>query len=446
MKRQEPATSRLSGMTRRQATAALLGAASACIGAAPAFAQRPIELGILGHPNFAPNSSLKDVADTYKDVWSRFEAENPGVRLRLEPHAGNTEALQEILTKASANRLPDVGVMDTFWIPRLHAGNYLQPMDDILSAADRQDYLPGVLEATTHGGSLRSIYIYNSWRGLFYRPSAVAKFGYKSPPVDWQDFLKFGAAAKKAGFPSAIMLPANKSELTMLYLFPQFLGLGGQIHDDNGRPNFFEAPNRAKLEQVLQMWRDLVAQGLMPAQVGSMDELKTRPFFYSGETATLGSSTSFIKQHYLDQPQLVGDLNVVPLPMPGGATPVPLLAAWGYVIFTKDPERQAVAKKFVRHMLAPATLGRLNAVQGHLPVRKSIWRDVPAFSQDPIMQSMFKIQSDSRLRERSIFPIYPAIKDAISEQVAEVIAGQITPARAIDRARDFVMAAYARMR
>jgi len=288
--------------------------------------------------------------------------------------------------------------------------------------------------------------VYNSWRGLFYRPSAVAKFGYKAPPADWQDFLKFGADAKKAGFTSAIMMPANKSELTMLYLYPQFLGLGGQIQDDKGRPNFFEPPNRAKLEQVLQMWRDLVAQGLMPAQVGSMDELKTRPFFYSGETATLGSSTSFIKQKYLDQPHLVGDLNVVPLPLPGGATPVPLLAAWGYVIFAKDPERQALAKKFVRHMLAADTLGRLNAVHGHLPLRKSIWRDVPAFSQDPIMQSMFKIQSDPRLQERSIFPIYPAIKDAIAEQVAEVIAGQITPARAVDRARDFVMAAYARMR
>jgi len=426
----------------------MLGAAAiGCVGLAqPASAQRSIELGILGHSNFAPTAAQKEVADVYKDVWGQFEAENPGVKLRLESHAGSTEALQEILTKAASGRLPDIGVMDTYWIPRLHAGGYLQPMDDILSAQDRADFLPGVLDATTHGGHLRSIYIYNSWRGLFYRPSAMKKIGYERPPTDWKAFMTFGEAAKKAGFQSAVMLPANKSELTMLYLFPQFLGLGGQIHDDQGRPNFFEEPNKAKLIKVLQMWRDLVAAGLMPAQVGSMDELKTRPFFYSGETITLGSSTSFIKQFYADQPSFVGDLDVVPLPLPDGASPVPLLAAWGYVIFTKDPERQAVAKKFIRHMLRTDNLGRLNAVQGHLPVRKSIWADNPAFSQDPLMKNMYAIQNDPRLRERSIFPIYPAIKDAITEQVADVISGKITPEQAVERARVATMDAYNRMR
>lgn len=318
-------------------------------------------------------------------------------------------------------------------------------MDDVLSDADKADYLPGVIEATRHDGATRSIYIYNSWRGLFYRPSALKALGYDAPPTDWDKFLEFGAAAKAAGLQSAVMLPANASELPMLYLFPQFLGLGGEIHDDTGKPNFFESPNREKLEQVYGMWRDLVAKGLMPAEVGAMDETAERPFFYSGETITIGSSSSFIKQMYLDVPDLNGDLGAALMPLSGGATPVPLLAAWGYTIFATDPARQDAAKRFIRFMLQPEQLAGLNAVQGHLPVRKSIWENTPAFRDDALFQQLYAIQNDPRLRERSVFPIYPAIKDAISGQLAAVVSGTITPSQAIDAARDQVMDAYNRM-
>lgn len=423
------------------------GKMAAAVTAMPtvALAQQKLELGVLTGAPFSPSAPNPAVADAYKAAWAKFMAENPDVTLKIEPHAGSTEALQEILTRASARRLPDIGIMDTYWIPRLHAGGYLQPMDDVLAEADKADFLPGVLKATTHDGALRSIYIYNSWRGLFYRPSVVKALGFDAPPTDWAAFMKFGKAARAAGAPHAVMLPANTSELTMLYLFPQLLGLGGEIHDDKGKPNFFDPPNREKLARVMQMWRDLVAEGLMPAQVGGMDEVATRPFFYSGETTTIGSSSSFINQFYTDVPKLKGDLGAAPLPLPDGATPVPLLAAWGYVIFTKDPARQDAAKRFIRFMLDPAQLSVLNAVQGHLPVRRSIWEKSPAFSGDALFQQLYVIQNDPRLRERSIFPIYPAIKDALTAQMADVIAGRASPQVAIDRARDQVMAAYRRL-
>lgn len=429
------------GVTRRWLAAASF---ALMLSAAPAFAQQ-IELSILGHPQFGPTASLPAVAEAYKEVWAKFEADNPNIKLRVEPHSGSTEALQDILTRGSAGRLPDMGIMDTFWVPRLHAGGYLEPMDDVLTAADKADYLPGVLEATTHDGALRAIYIYNPWRGLFYRPSVVKGLGYDSPPTEWNAFLEFGKKAVAAGNPNAVMLPAMLSELTMQYLYTQYLGLGGELTDATGKPSFFEPGNREKLEQVYGMWRQLVADGLMPAQVGTMDENATRPYFYTGETVLLGSTTSSIRQIYADQPGLVGDLNVSPMPMPEGTSPVPLLAAWAYVIFTKDPAHRAAADKFIAYMLSPEVLGRLNEVQGHLPMRKSIWETRPAYSQDPLMQRLFVIMNDPRLRERSIFPIYPAIKDAITEQMAGVISGQITPAQAVDRARDSAMAAYARM-
>lgn len=430
---------------RSLGVAAAIGFGLAAL-AGPATSQDAIELTILSHPNFSPAAGNPDTAAAYQEAWDQFQADNPDIRLREEPHSGSTEALQDILTRGAAGRLADMGVMDTFWVPRLHADNYLQSLDDVLSDEEKADFLPGVLEATTHDGHLRAIYMYNPWRGIFYRPSVVAELGYDAPPSDWEEFLDFGRAAVEAGHPNAIMLPAaGSSELTMQYLYTQFLGLGGTIHDDEGRPNFHEPGNRELLEEVYAMWRELVAEGLMPVQVGAMDEAATRPFFYSGETVLLGSTTSSIQQMYFDMPDLVGDLNVSPMPMPEGFAPVPLLASWSYVIFTDDPVRAEAASRFINYMLSPEVLGRLNATQGHLPMRASIWETMPEFADDELMQRLYVIMRDPRIQERSIFPVYPAIKDAITDQMAEVIAGSITPAEAVDRAGEIAMAAYERM-
>jgi multiple sugar transport system substrate-binding protein len=433
----------LKGITRRLFTSAGLAAMLMLPGTV--MGQDVIELTVLAPSSFTPDAPVPEVADLYRDIWNEFEANNPGIKLRVEQFPGGTEALRDILTRGTADNLSDLGVMDTFWVPRLHASGYLQSLEGVLSEEDKADYLKGVLEATTHDGALRAIYIYNAWRGLFYRPSVAAQVGYDAPPTDWASFLEFGRKLKEAGFTKPVMLPALLNEVTMQYSYSQFLGLGGRITDDSGKPIFHEPGNREKLEQVYAMWRELVAEGLMPAEVGTMDEAATRPFFYTGEAAVLGASTSSINQMYTDMPDLRGDLSLSPMPLPDGQSPVPLLAAWAYVVFTDDPARQEAANKFVNYMVSPDVLGRLNVAQGHIPLRNSIWDNYPEYSDSPMLQRLREIFSDPRVQERSIFPIYPAIKDAITGQMAAVIAGEITPAQAVDNAGAEAVAAFERM-
>lgn len=405
-----------------------------------------IELGVLTQPNFSPAASLPNLAAAYREVWSEFEAKYPGVKLRMITIRPGPDSLQDVLTMGAARQLPDVGLLSTGWIPRLHISGYLQPLDDVLSAQEKADFLPGFLDAATLDGHLRAIFTYNSWRGLFYSRSAVKALGYEAVPTDWDRFIEFGQAARRAGYKNVLMLPALKSELTLLHLFPQFFGLGGRLYDGDGKPDFFNGPNREKLEKVMQMWRDLVVMGFMPPEVGAMDEAALRPFFYSGETLTVGSSTSFTEQMLVDKPSLKDDLTVSRMPMPIGTTPAPIISNWGYSIFTKDPQRADVARNFIRHMTSSSVLEKLNVVQGHLPIRKSIWERPNVFSQNPLMVSLYKIQNDPRMvAPDSRYPIYPAVRDAISEQMAAVIAGRITPSVAVDRAGASAMAAYQRM-
>ena len=60
------------------------------------------------------------------------------------------------------------------------------------------------------------------------------------------------------------------------------------------------------------------------------------------------------------------------------------------------------------------------------------------------MQKIYEIHLSAPMRLAGASPIYPATREAISGQMAEVIAGTITPEEAIERAKVDVVAAYER--
>lgn len=432
---------RVNLFARRGLAAALVAAGLA----AASTAASAFELQILGNATFSPENPSPDIAAVYKAAWDEFVAANPDVAIKFDKSASSPDAVQEILTKVNTGRVVDMGIVETSWIARLNASGLLQPMDGILSDADVADFLPGVLEAQTKDGHLRGIQLYNSWRGVFYRPSEMKALGYEAPPTNWDDFLAFGEKALKAGYKSAVMFPALKSELTMLYMMPQFFGLGGELFDATGRPVFQDSPNREKLMQVMSMWRELVERGLMPKTVGAQNEADQRPFFYTRETATIGNATSFVNQYYIDQPDLKGDFGAVTMPMPAGHIAVPPVAGWAYVIFTSDPQRQDVARRFIKHLTQSKVMAKFNAVQGHLPVRHSIWKTEPYFAADPLMQKIYAIHLAAPMKIAGSSPMYPAAREAISGRMADVVAGILAPKDAVDQAGEEVMAAYKRL-
>jgi len=402
-----------------------------------------VELTLWAPPNFTPAAGLPAVADVYQDVFKRFEQENPDIHVKFEVLPGGTEALQQILTAANAGNLPDLAVLDGFWIARLVQTGKLQPLNDLWSEESRGKFYKGVVDAVTFDGKIYAAWFYNAWRGLYYRQDTLAKLGYKTPPANWDEFLAFAEKAKAAHM-SAVMYPGSATELTALHMLSMFWGLGGELVDGSGKPVFFDGANRRALEQVYSMYRELVEKGYMPLDVSTMDEAAIRPFFYSGENVLTAQSSSAITQMYADVPDLKGNLGAFNYPLPGGANATPILVGWTYGIFTADAERKAAAWKFIDFVLRPENLGKINAAGGQLPVVQSIW-DQDFYKTDPLMIQLKAIFETGGMRARPAVPIYPAITAAWAQQMADVLAGNISPAQAVDNARDQVMAEYERL-
>jgi multiple sugar transport system substrate-binding protein len=416
----------------------LLSAALAGMLVTPAWA---LELTVWVHPDFSPSAGLPAVADAYKSAYAEFEKENPGITIKYEVERGGTEALQQFLTAASSNTLPDLALLDGFWISRLVETGKLQPLDDLWSADSRSHWLKASVDAVTLDGKIYAVPFHTSWRGLFYPIDTMKQLGYDKPPQTWDEFLAFAAKAKAANT-FATLLPAASGEVTALHMLSMFWGLGGQMVDAQGKPIFADGKNREALEKVYSLYHELADKGFMSNDT-TLDETKIRPFLYTHEAASIAATSSRVTSMYTDAPWLKGNLGVFNYPLPDGAKAVPVLTGFTYGIFTADPEREQAAWKFIQFLTTPKTIGPLNANAGHLPVIDDVWTQ-DFYKNDPLMQQ-FKTIVDGGMRPRPSVPIYPAITAAWSAQMADVIAGKVTPAQAVDNARDAVMAEYNRM-
>jgi len=401
-----------------------------------------VDLTLWAHPDFTPAAGLPAVADAYKAAYEKFQKENPDITIKFEVMRGGSEALQQFLTAATSGNLPDLALLDGFWIARLVETGKLQPLDDLWSPESRAGWLPASIEAVTLNDKIYAVPFHTSWRGLYYPIDTMTKLGYDAPPANLEQFLAFGEKAKADGM-LATMLPAAPGEVTALHMLSMFWGMGGEMVDATGKPVFFEGANREALEKVYGLYRELAEKGMMSSDT-TLDETKIRPFLYSREAASIAATSSRVTTMYTDAPWLKGNLGVFNYPLPEGKKAVPVLTGFTYGIFADDAERKAAAWKFIDFITKPENIGPLNANAGHLPVVNAVW-DQDFYRNDKLMQSFKSIVQDGGMRPRPSVPIYPIITGAWSAQMAEVISGKITPAQAVDNARDTTMAEYDRM-
>ena len=102
------------------------------------------------------------------------------------------------------------------------------------------------------------------------------------------------------------------------------------------------------------------------------------------------------------------------------------------MVFAKDPARQQAAVEFIRDVEAPAHAARISEATGHLPVRRSVYRDFPIFSQDPWYRRFGEMLVDGHARPTAL--IYPEMSQQLQLAIGAVVSGDKTPEQALDDA------------
>ena len=243
---------------------------------------------------------------------------------------------------------------------------------------------------------------------------------------------------------SGYLYNAGRWEATVFDHLAMFWAQGGELVDRDGRPIFGEEPNRRAMLRVLGFLRDTIQRGASPRSVlGSTDYQQLTGAAVAGDAAMfLGGNWQLKDLQTGLSPAEFAKWDIAPIPQADANTRSTGTGGWVWVVFAKDPARQRAAVEFIRDVEAPAHAARISEATGHLPVRRSVYRDFPIFSQDSWYRRFGEMLVDGHARPTAL--IYPAMSQQLQLAIGAVVSGDKTPEQALDDAWTAVTAEYAR--
>jgi len=402
----------------------------------------PLVLRVWAQQDYSHLAARPAIANVFHEIFAEWARAHPDVQLEISVMPALEMHKAKLLLAAAADRLPDVASVDSFWMPLFLEGHHVQPLDPYWPAEDRADYVPFAIEALSD----KEGHVYGMWHGtdcrmLYYRKDLVPV-----PPKTWDELIATAARIAREKHVAGYLYNAGRWEAAVFDHLGMFWGQGGQLVDDAGRPVFGEPPSREKMIRVLSFLRETVASGASPrAVLGHNDYQQLTSAAIAGDAAMfLGGNWQLASLREGLPPAEFAKWDVAPIPQAPGARETTGTGGWVWVMFAKDPARQRASAEFLQFVESRANAGRILEVTGQLPVRRSTYRDVPFFREDPWYVKFGEMVAHGRARPG--VPLYPTISEQLQLAVGYAVAGDKTPEAAVEDAWRAVQAEAARPR
>ncbi|CAN5436283.1 ABC transporter substrate-binding protein [soil metagenome] len=224
----------------------------------------------------------KDTSGFVQGVLDTWNKDHPDEKARLielpdDADSQRTKMIQNAQTKSDAY---DVLVTDVVWTSEFAANRVIIPLPESEFQLDKM--LKPVVDTTKYLGKLYAAPSSSDGGMLYYRTDLLKAAGIASPPEKWADLVadckKIQATPQGKGvgcyagqFEKYEGLTVNASEVIN--------GAGGEVTDDNGKPNV-DTPEAAK---GLQFLVDGFKQGYIPKEAITYQEEQGRQSFQTGK-------------------------------------------------------------------------------------------------------------------------------------------------------------------
>jgi ABC-type glycerol-3-phosphate transport system substrate-binding protein len=326
----------------------------------------PLKLTIWLPEPFAPPSN-KDAAVLLTDLIEAFQATQNNViietRLKKAQDVGGVISTLRAARVVAPSALPDLTLLEREDLQSAVQAGVVQPLDARVSAAIRGDFYTMVLRLGQVNGRLYGLPYSLEIEHLAYRAGA-GHF------ASFEDVLKHR---------KPLVFPAGGPDLSSVFLL-QYLSAGGSL---NSKLNKADAD---ALRVTLQFYEAAVAKGVVQNVIlNYVSPTDYLPDLTSGklDTAVLTSSM------YLDLLAKGQRLEAgrIPLASPAG-TPATIANGWMWVLTTADPDRQALAVKFLEWMYNPGRQERYNRVISMLPSQRAAMRQLPNTTYTAFVESL----------------------------------------------------------
>jgi multiple sugar transport system substrate-binding protein len=356
--------------------------------------------------------------DVFAETVKAFEQAQDDYAIEVVPIAPETYA-DRIISSAQSGSLPCALEFDGPYLYNFAWSGYLQPIDQLVSAELRADFLPSIIAQGTFNGQLYSLGQFDSGLAIYGNRQYLTTAGVRIPTFDepW-NLAEFEEALEKlTALPQvehAIEMKINYGRGEFYtYGFSSILqSFGGDLIDRQTyqqASGVLDGPQSVAAMQHFQNW----FKNDWASQPTADDE------FYVSKTVALSWVGHWM---YNQHAEGLGE-DLVLLPMPDfGSGPKTGMGSWSWGI-TSNCADPAGAWAFIEYLLSPEEILRMTDANGAVPARRSALAQSELYGESgPLHLFVQQLESD-RAVPRPITPAYATISSAFAQAVENIVNG-----------------------
>ena len=394
-------------------------------------------------PTEAPPAGEEQTISVWGFVWTadwldaivpQFEAENPGVKVKVERFEYDPYQDMVLTTLASGEGVPDVATLDPMWAGDLIRGETVIPLDKATTELNPDDFVPGGWNLCAWQGKQYGLPLDLDFNLLFYRKDiydqAMQTLGMTEFPTNTDDFIKLAEeVVKQSGKPALILDQGDYYAWYQGFLAPS----GGNLINDAGTEYIF---NDDKGVAALQLYSDLANK----YKVGKLwdTEVDGDPMvaLSGGDALGIMHGSWFATELASGAPDMSGQWSMAPLPFGDPGRTYHAATGGACLSIPTNAANPDLAWEFMKYSMRPENQVEYYKIVAGVPSLKTAWSD-PALDE---VNEYFGIAIGRSVAEWSegTMPMQlPSMEvaDLIGEAITKATTGLATPQEALDEAQ-----------
>ncbi len=373
----------------------------------PAVEEPAVEEQVVEEPMEEESASEESISDEIVtiDLWlpsgrgrdeglaavvEAFEAENPNIKVELSAFPFN-EYLNAFQVALAGNDPPDVSFTNGVEIQNLAYQGALLPLDDIVSAEDKADFMTDLIEMVSLDGQMYGLPFENSAVAMYYNVAYFEEAGIEVPQTlddgwTWAEYVEnvkavqADQAAKGNDVWGVIGLQnpirATFFSWTIIRSFsepgaPLWQGISEDYTTVSG---YIDTPEAMEAYAFFQ--------SLYTEEIAPLDDIPDA--FGNGTAATFIA----IPPTYTELRNNFPDLEFDVMPFPYGRTPITHTGSFAPTVSAKSDNPEA-AKAFVAFMASAEGYLAYHSVTPGIPGRISLKDQLPEYQEDGPLAFLF---------------------------------------------------------
>lgn len=369
-----------------------------------------------------------DEGNNVTQYTAAFEAQT-GIKVQVDFVGWDTIHDKTVATLASGG-----GGYDVVFIPSADAfqfasGGWFEPIDDIIPAADRSQWLQPVLDLYTFDGHLIANPWYSGGAHMAYNKDILAAAGVDPAGIKtWADFMAACKTIKEKKAADFCFTPSAKYAGEFYYsIGTMVLANGSDFFDATGKP-VFQTGNAAL--NAFTTLKDGVDLGYFNKAGIDMDDYATLIEFGTGKTAFLLDSTWSVTNanNNTAVSQILTKVGYILIPGTQDVRSAGYLYAGGLGIL-KTSTHIAEAKQYVQFQTSAAAQ-KDHAIKGaNMPTRVALFTDADIAAAWPGFATLAEQLTYGKFPPQ--FTWFDEWRHSLASAEQDVLSGSKTPADAI---------------